>query len=135
VNAGSSEVALGGMRLGDVRVDVNAGSARIDLSGASEAGRFDGTVNAGSLTVLLPAVTMSASLDTNAGSVELCVPDDVDLRIRLEDNALASNNFADAGLQQLGDVWVREGAAGAAITVDASANLGSISLNPGDGCE
>ena len=73
-------------------------------------------------------------MSANAGSLELCVPDGVDLRIRLEDNALGSNNFAEAGLVEVGDTWTRVGGGSARIDITASANLGSITLNPDDGC-
>jgi hypothetical protein len=78
--------------------------------------------------------TMTGSVSANAGSLELCVPDGVDLRIRLEDNALASNNFAEEGLVEVGDTWTMSGAGSAQIDLTATANLGSITLNPDDGC-
>jgi len=78
--------------------------------------------------------SMTGDLSANAGSLELCVPDGVDLRIRLEDNALGSNNFAEAGLVEVGDTWTRAGVGSARIDLTASANLGSITLNPDDGC-
>ncbi|HET7829211.1 MAG TPA: hypothetical protein VFL03_06615 [Candidatus Limnocylindrales bacterium] len=137
VNAGSARAVMDGMRLDRVSASVNAGSAVFDLAGATEMTSFDASVNAGSLSVTLPAESLTGTLSANAGSLAVCVPDDVDLRIRLGDNALGSNNFEEAGLVQEGDAWhtpsVEAGAP--AIDLDASANLGSISLNPDDGCE
>ena len=134
VNAGSAVGAFDGMRLDRVQVSVNAGSATLDLGGALEATSLEASVNAGSLTVTLPATSMTGSVSANAGSLELCVPDGVGLRIRLEDNALGSNNFADTGLVQVGDTWTTTGISSARIDLAASANLGSITLNPEDGC-
>ena len=135
VNAGSAVLTFDGMRLDGVQVSVNAGSAVLQLGNAAELGSLDASANAGSLSVTLPATSMTGSLSANAGSVELCVPDGVDLRILLEDNALGSNNFAEAGMEQFADGWVLEGDGKAIVNITASANLGSITLNPDDGCE
>jgi hypothetical protein len=136
VNAGSARASLAGMALSRVDVSVNAGSATLDLAGVRSAGRVTGDVNAGSLQVSLPAADVTGALSANAGSIQLCVPDGVDLRIRVEDNALGSNNFGDEGLVQRGDTWESPdfGSATATIDMTASANLGSIDLNPEDGC-
>ena len=134
VNAGSAVGVFDGMRLDRVQVSVNAGSATLDAGAATELSSLGASANAGSLAVTLPAVSMTGTLSANAGSLELCVPDGVDLRIRLEDNALASNNFAEAGMEQVGDGWVLEGDGTATMNITASANLGSITLNPADGC-
>ena len=134
VNAGSAVGAFDGMRLAGMQVSVNAGSAALDLGKAVELASLDASANAGSLAVTLPAVSMTGDLSANAGSLEVCVPDGVDLRIRLADNALASNNFAEAGLIEVGDTWTRSGGGSARIDLTASANLGSITLNPDDGC-
>ena len=50
---------------------------------------------------------------------------------------LGGNNFADAGLEPTGDTWESAGYAAAAVQIelDAEANLGSITLNPDDGCD
>ena len=116
--------------------EVNAGSAALDLSNAVAIDRMSASVNAGSLSVSFPAVDATADLSANAGSLEICVPDGVDLRIRLEDNTLGSNNFADQGLAERdGTWWTPDPNAGAAtIEISTSANLGSIDLNPEDGC-
>ncbi|HEX5826146.1 MAG TPA: hypothetical protein VFY23_01380 [Candidatus Limnocylindrales bacterium] len=137
VNAGSAEAALDGMRLERVGVDVNAGSVVLDLGEAREAARINVTVNAGSAAIVFPALSLRGSLAANAGSLELCVPDGVDLRISLDDNALGSDNFAEAGLRETAGRWVTPDPPPGApvIELDASANLGSITLNPDDGCE
>lgn len=136
VNAGSARVDLAGMTLSRVAVSVNAGSAVLDLSDARAVERIDGDVNAGSLAVSLPRSDATGELSANAGSLRLCVPDGVDLRVRLEDNALGSNNFEERGLVRRGDTWESRGFGAAEATIDlsASANLGSIDLDPEDGC-
>jgi hypothetical protein len=137
VNAGSARASFDGMRLDRVSADVNAGSALLDLSGATEAGTIGATVNAGSLSVVLPSADLSGSLAANAGSLQVCAPAGIDLRIRLQDNALGSNNLAEAGLEQSGDTWTTPGYGTGSAQVDltATANLGSITLDPEGGCE
>jgi hypothetical protein len=137
VNAGSARATLDDMTLRSVDLRVNAGSATIDLSGTAGVDRIDGEVNAGSLAVTLPARDVTGSLSANAGSLHVCVPPRVDLRIVLEDNALGGNNFGDAGLVQDGNTWTSAGfgSASATIVLTARANLGSIELNPEAGCD
>ena len=50
--------------------------------------------------------------------------------------ALGSDNFGDAGLTKDGDdTWTRPGRRDGSIDLDVSANLGSVNLNPEDGCD
>ncbi|MCJ7711701.1 MAG: hypothetical protein MUQ32_12830, partial [Chloroflexi bacterium] len=120
-------------------VSVNAGDATVDASGLVEAASVNAGVNAGSLAISLPvpSTNLQGDLSVNAGSIEVCVPDGVGLRIRMGEDALGSNNFGDRGMVRIGDAWARPGydAATARIDLTASANLGSITLNPESGCE
>ena len=138
LNAGSAHMDLAAMRVPKLGVSVNAGDATIDASGLAETGSVDASVNAGSLAISLPrpATDLRGNLSVNAGTIEVCVPDDVGLRIRMDEQALGSNNFGDAGLVQDGDVWTRPGydTATQRIDLSASANLGTITLNPESGC-
>ena len=50
--------------------------------------------------------------------------------------SLGSNNFSDAGMTKDGeDTWTRPGRSDGSIDLDVSANLGSVNLNPEDGCD
>ena len=137
VNAGSATARLDSMVLQSVQASVNAGSATLDLASAISVDQINGSVNAGALNLTLPAANVTGSLSANAGTIHLCVPDGVDLRIRVTDNALGSTNFGGAGLTKVGDTWTTAnfGAGVAQIDLSASANLGSIDLNPENGCE
>lgn len=139
VNAGSARLNLSSMRVPDLSVSVNAGDAKVWASGLVEMGSVSASVNAGSLAISLPVPTadLRGSLSVNAGSIEVCVPDGADLRIRMDDEGLGSNNFADRGLVRNGDTWTRAGqdATAQRIELTADANLGSITLNPENGCE
>jgi hypothetical protein len=138
VNAGSATLHLGGMPVMDLSTSVNAGELDIDLGETTSVQTLNGSVNAGSMQLSIPRPDgpISGNLSVNAGSIELCVPEGVAMRFRMDDPPLGSNNFGDRGLQRQGDsTWITPGfAGGAALQLVLSANLGSITLNPEDGC-
>jgi hypothetical protein len=138
VNAGSMTARLAGLHVPGLGVSVNAGDAHLDLSGVVDAASVSGSVNFGSLAISLPtpAAALTGTLSTNAGSLEICVPAGVELRFRAGDHALGSDNFGDRGLTEAGGTWTTAGfdAATSRIDLAVSANLGSITLNPEDGC-
>lgn len=138
VNAGSAHVALEGAHVSALSASVNGGEGRINLSGAIGTTSIDGSVNAGSLTIALPspAATLQGSLSANAGSLRVCAPPSVPLRIRVANQSLGSTNLAQRGLAQNGDTWTRGAwdTATARIDLTVSANLGSVTLDPEDGC-
>lgn len=137
-NAGSVDAALGTMHVPNLSASVNAGSATIDMAEVTGLETLDISANAGSLSLTLPIPTtpVNGSISANAGSIEVCVPDAVGLRIT-SSTSLGSNNFADRGLTKVGDTWVRTDLVASApqISLNVSANLGSVSLNPEDGCD
>jgi hypothetical protein len=136
LNAGRATIAPGAVALRDVRLQVNAGAIVADLASASAIGSIDVQTNAGSASVTLPASSVAGSVQVNAGALEVCTPADAGIRIHSE-GGLGGNNFADAGLEQSGDTWQTAGYLDAAVQIelDAEANLGSITLNPDDGCD
>ena len=83
-----------------------------------------------------PAPCGAASRSTRAPP-DLCVPDGVALRFQSGDQPLGSTNFDDRGLRRSGDTWSTPGydAATSRIELDVSVNLGSITLDPEDGCD
>jgi Domain of unknown function (DUF5668) len=137
VNAGSARLDLTGAHVPDATVSVNAGEIRLNLSGAAEVGRLNASANAGSLRLSLPAASLTGTVSANAGSVDVCVPAGVGLRFRASDNPLSSNNFEARGLVNSGRTWTSPGfdAATARIDLSADANVGSITLNPEAGCD
>lgn len=138
VDAGSADVDLAGMTLGVLDSSVNAGEARLDLSGTRGVRTVSASVNAGSLVLLLPVPgeALGGDISVNAGSASICAPDGVALRFRT-DESLGSVNFGDRGLVRNGDTWSTPGYDTAATRIDLalSANLGSITLDPEDGCD
>ena len=136
LNAGSGRLTLPRANLASVDVTVNAGSLRIDLREVAAASTLDGTVNAGSAVVWLPELPLEGDLTVNAGSLSICAPGDVGLRLTTGDNPISSNNFDDEGLVRSGDAWETPGFATAPIRIvlDVQANAGSVSLNPRQTC-
>jgi hypothetical protein len=137
VNAGSAKLALGNARIRSANVSVNAGEAHLDLAAATGTQQVDASVNAGSLSIALPQSSggLRGTLSTNAGSLRLCAPPNAPLTIHV-DESLGSNNFAVRGLVRSGDTWTRgvAGVGGGAIELTLHASLGSVTLDPEDGC-
>ena len=142
----------------DLRLDVNAAEARLDLSSADieslhltanaasttiELGaRPDGTdlrvdVNAGSVNLNLPNSTFIGTLDVNAGSVSICTPPGMPLRIDTSGSTISGFNFGEQGLVRDGDAWTTPGWGSGSSRTDlrANVNAGSVTLNPEDGCD
>lgn len=137
LNAGSGTIDLAGAVVRRVGFTMNAGSMRADLSQSSTVGEVDGTMNAGSVAVLLPSGSTGASFTVNAGSLTVCVPASAPLRVSWN-GALGSNNLDAAGLVRTDDHhWTSAGLGltGAAITLDVTANAGSFTLLLGDACD
>ncbi len=138
LNAGSATASLSGARIASLRATVNAGEAKLDLSGAGDTTGLDGTANAGSLSISLPSVpgTLAGSLHVNAGTIRVCVPATAGLRIRVDGETLASDNFAQRGMTRSNDVWTLPSwnTSSSRIDLTVTANLGTIMLNPEEGC-
>jgi hypothetical protein len=136
VDAGEAVADLVEARLGTVHVELNAGSATVNLRDVLEVERIDVGLNAGSLGLYLPAVSTTGSIEANAGSIRLCAPEGVALRLHTTDSALSSQDFGSAGLIQTGDTWETPGydTAVTRIELDTQANVGSFTLNPPEGC-
>ena len=133
VNAGRARLDLDGARLGELDVDVNAGAIEAVLTGAA-LDRLTLELNAGAASITLPSATFEGDLDINAGSLDLCVPDDLGIRVRAT-TALGSADLE--GLVRVGDAWETPGYATAPFKADLAidASLGSIDINPEGGCK
>ena len=136
LNAGSGTIDLGGVRLGDVEAQANAGSIRVDLRDAVAIGSLKVSVNAGSSVVWLPELALQGEISANAGSATICAPEGVGLRLVVGSNPISSNDYASQGLVQVGDAWETAdfGSADVRINLVTEANAGSLSLNPQRSC-
>ena len=138
VGAGSLRAALGSAHVASVDAAVNGADARLDLGGAIGTRSVSGSVNAGSLRVTLPTPSdgLSGTFAANVGSVSICAPSGVPLRITVDGEALGSVNFGQRGMAQDGSIWTRGAWASSPSRLDlhVSVNLGSITLDPENGC-
>ena len=136
LNAGEGRLTLAEAHLGATEVTVNAGSLRLDLRDVAATRRLDGTVNAGSAVVWLPDLPLEGDLTVNAGSLSICAPDEIGLRLITGSNPISSNDFGEGGLVRTEDAWETPDFATAPIRIvlEVSANAGSLSLNPLPAC-
>jgi hypothetical protein len=133
-NAGSSNLALGGMDLSDLSVDMNAGDIDVDLAGTSVTD-LSVSANAGSVSLSVDeSTTADGSISVNAGSVDLCVADGTAIEITVNDtNITFSHNLDDSDLDRSGDTW-RSGDGPADVTLGIEGNAASFTYNPTGGC-
>lgn len=133
-NAGRANLALGGANVTRASITVNAGSVVADLSNPALTA-ISLTANAGSAKITLPSANVTGSVTANAGSIGLCVPAGTAVRIRAS-TVLGGNNFESRGLTQTGDAWTSPGFESASTRIDlsATANVGSVDLDPDGGC-
>jgi hypothetical protein len=137
LNAGDGSADLAGARVMSTSLTVNAGSFRLDLANAAEAGDVNATVNAGEGVVSLPAGDRSANLSLNAGDLEVCLPAGSAVRVRWS-GALGSNDLDQSGLTEIDDdTWVTQGFTETAphLELRVSANAGSFNLTIGGPCD
>ena len=137
LNAGEARLNLFGASLGRFETSVNAGKLVIDLGSVAQIGSFDLHLNAAEARIALPELTTRATIEANAGSVTLCPPSGAGLRVQMNDNITASNNFAERGLVETTDnVWETQGFGAAAVQlkVQAQVNAGSLTAAPAGTC-
>ena len=136
VNAGSSTFDFTDANLDALDLELNAGSATVDLGAARVVDEIDIEMNAGSLGLTLPATSMHGSIEVNAGSVALCAPPGVALRLSTNDSIIASYDYEGQGLTHTGSTWVSPDFDTAAQRIDlvTEGNAGSFTLNPKEGC-
>lgn len=137
LNAGDAMLDFSGGQWGALVVDGNAVSIDVDLSEA-DTDTFEATLNAGSLSLQLNTATQigHAELRANAGSFDLCAPDELGLQITVSENVATGHNLEEAGLTADGDVWRTPGydAAENQVEITFSGNAASFTLNPEGGC-
>ena len=134
-NAGTASVDLANARMSQVDIELNAGSVNVDLGAVAAIDELTMKLNAGSAGITLPGLDMTGSIEANAGSIRLCVPADVGLRIETGGSIAASYTFHD--LVQDGSVWTSPGFAEAAVRIDLTTDgtAASFTLDPEGGCD
>jgi hypothetical protein len=136
LNAGSATLDLAGATVDRFGLRMNAGSSTVDLGTSDEVGTIDVVLNAGSLDLTLPSVSTHGSIQANAGSVNLCTRPGTALRLHTGQSIIASYDYDGHGLVQDGSTWSTPGfdSASVQIELETRANAGSFTLDPEDGC-
>lgn len=132
-NAAAGTFDLRDMTLDRFRVEVNAGDLRLDASG-SRIARFEVSMNAGRARVSLGAGPTQGSFAANAGALDLCVPGDAALVLRVPDQLTFAHNLERRGLTRDGDTWRRAGTGGDTIDLSIEGSAASFTLDPDGGC-
>ena len=137
LNAGSATVDLGGATIREVDLQLNAGSAIVDLTDVKAIEGIAFEMNAGSLGLTLPNQSITGSIHANAGAVKLCAPSGAALRLETGSSVISSYDYGGHGLVQDGTTWTTPGFETAAVKIDlrTEANAGSFVLDPEDGCD
>lgn len=91
-------------------------------------------MNAGRARVSLGAGSTQGSLAANAGAIDLCVPADAALVLRVPDQLTFAHNLEQRGLTRDGDTWRRAGSGGDTIDLSVNGNAASFTLDPDGGC-
>jgi hypothetical protein len=130
-NAGTARIDVGSSELDELRVEANAGEVRLSADGSLA--DLQVSVNAGSAQLTLdgPAAGL---LSVNAGSIEVCVPDDAALELVVAEQFAFGNNLSGSGLTRDGNTWRRSGD-GPDISLRVEGNAASFNLNPSGGCD
>ena len=133
LNAGRGRLDLDGARLGVLDLNVNAGEMHVDLTGAT-LDRLALELNAGSAGIVLPAASFEGDLATNAGSLDVCAPAQLGLRVR---STVALGSIHLNGLVRREGAWVTPGYDTAPFKADLAieASVGSVTINPMGGCK
>jgi hypothetical protein len=131
LNAAQTALDVSSANLDRFKIVANAGDVEVVGTGASISD-LDLVVNAGRARLTLGGPT-SGSLQANAGSLEVCVPDNANLTIEARSSFAFDTNLPSSGLAHDGDTWTR-GGTGPIIDLEVEGNAAGFTLNPPGGC-
>jgi hypothetical protein len=134
-NAAASRLDLEGMALASLSADVNAGDLTVD-GGAALIERLDVELNAGRARITLGSLgATTGQLIANAGALELCVPAEVGLDLRVDEQLTFAHDLDSKGLTREGDRWTRAASGGApTVELRIEGNAANLTLDPEEGC-
>lgn len=133
-NAGSSVLQVAGASLRSVSAAINAADLRVD-AGSATIDRLDISANAGRARITLGGGAVTGDLSANAGAIDLCIPPDASVRIRMDEQLTFAHNLDERGFAQDGETWTRsDGGDGNLIDLTVDGNAASFTLDPEEGC-
>jgi hypothetical protein len=130
-NAAETTIDVSGADLLALTAHANAGQLRLVAEDATLVD-LDVSANAGSVVMILGGDT-SGSVSANAGSIDVCVPDNAALRLEVEEQFAFATNLDGQGLERNGDTWERSGT-GPTIDLRVEGNAASFNLDSGGSC-
>jgi hypothetical protein len=135
-NAGEATIDLDGATLGAFDLALNAGAVTVDLGSARQVETLDIGLNAGSMGLTLPNLSLTGTIEANAGSVRLCAPPGAALKLVTGESFVSSYDYDGHGLIHDGDTWTTPGFDTATVKIElqTEANAGTFVLDPEDGC-
>lgn len=137
LNAAEGAIDAGTGPIASISATMNASDTSVDLATASTPtpARLDLTLNASSSTVSLPAGSLTGDINLNVSSLELCIPEAAQARLRFE-STLASDDLGSSGLVKDGDGWQTPGYAIAAMRIDLviTSTFSSVSVERPEDC-
>jgi hypothetical protein len=138
LNAATGTMDLGAAPLASLGATFNASDVGIDIGAATtpEPASIGLTFNASSGRLALPTGSLTGGITLNASSLTVCLPQDAEARFELE-STLSSDDFASAGLSNVGDGWQTDGFATAASRIDLSlsSTVSTITLERSEVCQ
>ncbi|HEX5014098.1 MAG TPA: hypothetical protein VFV72_08035 [Candidatus Limnocylindrales bacterium] len=133
-NAVSGAIDLGPASLDTLTAEFNAGDIRI-VAGSGGTDHLQFTMNAGRMRLETGRAAMAGSMSINAGAIDLCVPDDVGLRLDVTEQLTFATNLSAEGLTHSGSLWTRSAAAGAPlIELSIEGNAAALTLKGEGAC-
>jgi hypothetical protein len=137
LNAGDATFDLGGGTWGDIDLGGNAVAMHVDLSGAT-AESFQASMNAGAMEIQIGDGTVVGPLElsANAGSFDVCAPEDIGLEVTVGSTVATGHNLEEAGLTEEGGVWRTRGfdSADTQVEIRFSGNAASFTLSAEGDC-
>jgi hypothetical protein len=134
-NATSASFDLGQAALNTFAADFNAGDVKI-VAGSGGTAHLEFTMNAGRVRLETGRAPMTGSMSINAGAIDLCVPDDVGLRLDVTDQLTFGTNLGSQGLTHSGTVWTRPATGGApSIELSIEGNAAALTLKAEGACK
>jgi hypothetical protein len=135
VTTGDARADLSGAWIGDLSLTANAARMTVDASAAASVRTVSGVVNAGAMSLSLPASSdITGSLKVGAGKLDICTAPGLGLRVTSRDTG---GSVSVAGLEQTGSVWESDDYRTAPHRADLNVHVtfGAVDINPIGECE
>jgi len=137
LSAGTAHIDLAGATIGTAVFDLNATTATVDLGSVKALHQLQVALNGGTAGITFPNLSLTGTIEANAGAARLCIPTGAGLRLETSGSVVASYDYAEHGLVKVGSVWTTPGYETAAVRIDlrTEGNAAAFTLDPSGGCD